>query len=49
MIDYKDYEKDASLKGEFIRMVRASDLSEEEKAQVIRTGLLALQGEEIYE
>ena len=49
MINYKDYEKDASLKGEFIRMVSASDLSEEEKAQVIRTGLLALQGEEIYE
>lgn len=47
-IDYKEYEKDASLKGEFIRMVSESDLSEEEKAMVIRTGILALQGEEIY-
>ncbi len=47
-IDYRDYEKDASLKGEFIRMVSASDLTEADKAKVIRTGLLALQGEEIY-
>ena len=47
LVNYKDYEKDASLKGEFIRMVYASDLTEEEKSQVIRTGILALQGEEI--
>lgn len=47
MVNYKDYEKDASLKGEFIRLVSASGLSEEEKAMVIRTGILALQGEEI--
>lgn len=49
LVNYKDYEKDASLKGEFIRMVSASDLSEEEKAKVIRMGMLALQGEEINE
>lgn len=49
LVNYTDYEKDASLKGEFIRMVYASDLSEEEKSQVIRTGILALQGEEINE
>lgn len=47
LVNYKDYEKDASLKGEFIRMVYASDLTEEEKSQIIRTGILALQGEEI--
>ena len=47
LVNYKDYEKDASLKGEFIRMVSASDLTEEEKSQVIRAGILALQGEEI--
>ena len=47
MVNYKDYEKDASLKGEFIRMVYASELTDEEKSQVIRTGILALQGEEI--
>lgn len=47
LVSYQDYEKDASLKGEFIRMVSASDLTDEEKSQVIRAGILALQGEEI--
>ena len=46
-VDYSDYEKDASLKGEFIRMVLSSDLSEDEKTQVIRCGIMALSGEEI--
>ena len=46
-INYMDYEKDASLKGEFIRLVSSSDCSEEEKAKIIRYGILALQGEEI--
>ncbi len=46
-VNYQDYEKDVSLKGEFVRLVSASELSEEEKAIVIRTGILALQGEEI--
>ena len=46
-MNYQDYEKDASLKGEFVRLVSQSDLSEEEKAMIIRTGILALQGEEI--
>ena len=40
-------ENDASLKGEFIRMVLGSELSEEQKAEVIRCGILALSGEEI--
>ena len=47
MVNYKDYEGDVSLKGEFIRLVSESDLSEEEKSMVIRAGILALQGEEI--
>lgn len=47
LVNYQDYEKDASLKGEFVRMVSESDLSDEEKSQVIRAGILALQGEEI--
>lgn len=47
LINYTDYANDISLKGEFIRLVQASDLSEEEKSLVIRTGILALQGEEI--
>lgn len=47
LVDYKDYEGDVSLKGEFVRLVSKSDLSEEEKSMVIRAGILALQGEEI--
>lgn len=46
-IDYRDYAKDESLKGEFIRMVMASSLSEQEKSDVIRTGIAALSGEEL--
>ncbi|MBO5656571.1 MAG: DNA repair exonuclease [Agathobacter sp.] len=47
MVNYADFEKDASLKGEFVRMVNASDLSEEDKSKVIRMGLMALAKEEI--
>ena len=46
-VNYQDYEGDISLKGEFVRLVSESDLSEEEKSMVIRAGILALQGEEI--
>jgi DNA repair exonuclease SbcCD nuclease subunit len=46
-VNYSDYEKDESLKGEFIRMVLASDLEEVQKSEVIRCGLMALSGEEI--
>lgn len=45
-INYLDYEKDASLKGEFIRMVLNEELSEEEKKEIIITGIKALSGEE---
>lgn len=45
-IDYAAYTYDASLKGEFVRLVQAqTGLSEEEKAKIIRTGILALAGE----
>lgn len=47
VIDPKEYENDISLKGEFIRLVMASDFSEEDKIQIIRAGLEALSGEEI--
>ena len=47
LINYSDYEKDVSLKGEFIRMVLQSDMSEEKKSEVIRCGIMALSGEEI--
>ncbi len=46
-VNYEDYANDISLKGEFVRLVLASDMTEEEKSLVIRTGLQALQGEEI--
>ena len=45
-IDYAAYTYDASLKGEFVRLVQAqTDLSDEEKAKIIQTGILALAGE----
>lgn len=46
-IEKETYEHDASLKGEFIRAVMASDKSEEEKARIICCGIQALSGEEI--
>ncbi len=45
-INYLDYENDASLKGEFIRMILRENLTEEEKKEIIITGLKALAGEE---
>lgn len=46
-VNYREYEKDESLKGEFIRMVLGSELDEERKSEVIRCGIMALSGEEI--
>lgn len=45
-INYMDYENDASLKGEFIRMILKEKLTEEEKKEIIVTGIKALSGEE---
>lgn len=42
-----DYHYDASLKGEFIREILASNDSEEDKRLIIETGLRALSGEEV--
>lgn len=45
-IDYAAYTHDASLKGEFVRLVQAeTGLSDAEKAKIIQTGILALAGE----
>ncbi len=45
-VDYRDFRLDASLKGEFVRTVEAdASLSEEDKAEIIRCGILALSGE----
>ena len=46
-IDYMTYENDASLKGEFIRLVLSQKLSEEETRKIISTGIKALSGEEV--
>lgn len=46
LIRYQDYEKDESLKGEFVRTVMRSDMTEEQKTEVIRCGILALSGED---
>lgn len=47
-VDYNDYELDASLKGEFVRLVKGDEsLSEDEKAEIIRCGFQALNGEDI--
>lgn len=41
------YENDISLKGEFIRLVMASELEEEDREKIICAGIQALSGEEI--
>ena len=46
-IDFMTYQNDASLKGEFIRLVLSQDLSEEEQSKIIITGIKALSGEEV--
>ena len=46
-IEKETYEHDISLKGEFIRLVMASDRSDEEKEQIICYGIRALSGEEV--
>lgn len=45
-VDYGKYRLDESLKGEFIRIVEAEpEISEEDKAEIIRIGIRALMGE----
>ncbi len=46
-IDLEKYQNDISLKGAFIRKVYASKLSEQDKAEVVLTGLKALDGEDV--
>lgn len=46
-VTMKDVEKDISLRGEFIRKVLSSKLSEEEKEQTILVGLKSLSGEDL--
>ncbi|MBQ9608429.1 MAG: DNA repair exonuclease [Lachnospiraceae bacterium] len=47
-VSYEDYRLDESLKGEFVRGVMSSDkYSEDEKAEIIKYGILLLSKEEI--
>lgn len=46
-INYDAYALDATLKGAFVRLVRSSDLGEQERIRVIRTGFKALEGENL--
>lgn len=47
-IDFNAYKLDKSLKGEFVRAVEESDtLSDEDKNEIIKIGILALKGEEV--
>ena len=46
-IKLNDYTNDKSVKGEFVRAVMSSDLSEEEKSEVIKLGISALKGDEL--
>ena len=46
-IDYMKYKHDASLKGEFIRLVLEQKMTDEEKGKIINTGIKALLGEEV--
>lgn len=49
-VNYDDYINDASLKGEFVRLVKGDDtLTEQEKAHIIKCGILALRGDKIEE
>ena len=47
LIRAEDYKNDLSLKGEFVRQTLASDLSDEEKEEIILLGIRAIRGEEI--
>lgn len=47
-IDYREYAKDMSLKGEFVRLMEEKEnLTDNEKAAIIRCGLQVLRGEAI--
>ena len=47
LIDPEEYLNDISLKGEFVRRVMASNLSEEEKNRVLACGFRVLAGEDV--
>lgn len=48
-VDYSDFIIDETLKGEFVRLIQEADISQKDKAEMIRFGILALAGEELAE
>ncbi|MBQ3600498.1 MAG: DNA repair exonuclease [Lachnospiraceae bacterium] len=48
-VDYTEFLGEESLRGEFVRLVQSEELSEDEKAMIIRCGIKALSGEELVE
>ncbi len=46
-IDYESFAEDRSLKGEFVRLMQQEDMSEDERAMIIETGMKAILGEEV--
>ena len=46
-VDYSKYEKDISLKGEFIRKVRGLECSDIEKSKMIKIGISAIVGKQV--
>ena len=48
-VDYDAFTLDESLKGEFVRLVKASELDDDEKADIIRYGLNVIAGGDIDE
>ena len=47
LVDYDSFQYDKSLKGEFVRLVQAQDMNEDEKAKIIELGIRAIMGEDI--
>ena len=46
-IDYKAYENDLSLAGEFVRLVASMELTEEQRSVILHVGLRAIAGKEV--
>ncbi len=48
-IDYDSFKSDRSLKGEFVRLLQMQDMTDEEKSEIVETGIKAILGEDILE
>lgn len=46
-IDYESFAYDRTLKGSFVRLVMGLDIPEEDKGEIVETGIRAIMGEEI--